>query len=179
MNCHERSHFLFPSWLFLAFAMALILENITARIIFWHSNVIASNGKVCGAACFLVHLGTWQVMLITGGTCCCSSPPTTPHFPMCFSTLCRFLDVQVSILSSSLIMYGLVIMPFLLTPPRPYHTFCVASFPSGQYVCSPVVGNGDTSGGYIPTTLQFLSIFQEVSAAEFRSVVLCKLTWRK
>lgn len=38
--------FPFPPWPFMAFAAALILENITARIIFWHSNVIASTGAL-------------------------------------------------------------------------------------------------------------------------------------
>lgn len=33
--------FPFPPWPFMTFAVTQILENITARIIFWHSNVIA------------------------------------------------------------------------------------------------------------------------------------------
>lgn len=43
MNCHGQSHFLLPYGHAWPLQIPLILENITARIIFWHSNVIASN----------------------------------------------------------------------------------------------------------------------------------------
>lgn len=44
MNCHRQKQQVisFPLWPFMPFAVPLILENITPRIIFWHSNVIAS-----------------------------------------------------------------------------------------------------------------------------------------
>lgn len=90
--------FPFPPWPFMAFAVTLILENITARIIFWHSNVIAST-SMCGK---LLPCSFGYLTSVTNKEPRCSGClmlwPLTPRRPT-GPTPCSFLDtISLSII---------------------------------------------------------------------------------
>lgn len=128
----------------MAFAVTLILENITARIIFWHSNVIAST-RTCVAApsfiCVLDKSDRFEKSDVRGFFCCCFQSVTPT--PSCWTKSLQLLGhtINVSIIEC-LTKKGAGIKNFMTChyapPPSPHlssHFFpqrCLASSPGGS-----------------------------------------------